>query len=157
VVAKAFDPTILTRKTVPLNPARVQALLKEITIGDDLTPDQINQVRALISEYAGCFALSMSEVTVVEGAAHRLDIPRDKQFKTKVNQRPQSPLQREFFNDVLDKMLSAGIVRPIAHQDVKCCGATTLAKKAHEGSGQTLNTLKHRVNNQCITAGFPPA
>jgi len=99
----------------------------------------------------------MSEVTVVEGAAHRLDIPRDKTFRTKVNQRPQSPPQKEFFNDVLDKMLSAGIVRPIAHQDVKCCGATTLAKKAHEGSGRTLNTLKHQVNDQCVAAGFPTA
>ena len=54
-------------------------------------------------------------------------------------------------------MLAAGIVRPIDHQDVKCCGATTLAKKAHEGSGRSLNTLKHQVNNECIAAGFPPA
>ena len=52
----------------------------------------------------------MSKVTVVEGAAHHLDIPRDKQFKTKVNQRPQSPLQKEFFYGVLDKMLTAGII-----------------------------------------------
>ena len=96
----------------------------------------------------------MSEVTPVEGAAHRLDIPRDKQFKTKINQRLQSTPQKEFFSGVIDKMLSAGIIRPIAHQDVKCCGTTTLAKKAHEGNGLTLDTLKHRVNNQCIDAGF---
>ena len=99
----------------------------------------------------------MSEVTPVEGAAHRLNIPRDKQFKTKINQRPQSPPQKEFFSGVIDKMLSAGIIRPIAHQDVKCCGATTLAKKAHEGNGLTLDTLKHRVNDQCIDAGFSSA
>ena len=54
-------------------------------------------------------------------------------------------------------MSTAGIIRPIAHQDVKCCGATTLAKKAHEGGGSTLNTLKHRVNDECISAGFPSA
>ena len=30
-------------------------------------------------------------------------------------------------------------------------------KKAHEGSGLTLNTLKHHVNNECIAAGFPSA
>jgi hypothetical protein len=80
-----------------------------------------------------------------------------RQFKTKVNQRPQSPLQKEFFNCVLDKMLTGGIIWPIAHQDVKCCGATTLAKKVHEGGGLSLNTLKHRVDDECVAAGFPPA
>ena len=51
----------------------------------------------------------------------------------------------------------AGIIKPIAHQDVKCCGATTLAKKAHEGNGLMLNTLRHRVNDECVAAGFPSA
>ena len=154
-VTKTFEPTLLTRKTDPHNPACIKAILDEITIGQDLTPEQREQVRELIAEFAECFALSMSEVTPVEGAAHRLDIPRDKQFRTKINQRPQSPPQREYFNGVIDKMLEAGIIRPIDHQDVKCCGATTLAKKAHEGDGLTLSTLQHRVNDQCIAAGFP--
>ena len=156
-VSRIFEPTILTRKTDPHNPARVAAILAEVTIGSDLTEDQTQQVREMISKHAECFALSMSEVTAVEGAAHRLDIPRDTQFRTKINQRPQTPPQREFFNGVIDKMLDAGIIRPIAHQDVKCCGATTLAKKVHEGEGLTLDTLKHRVNNECITAGYPSA
>jgi hypothetical protein len=156
-IAKVFEPTLLTRKTDPKNPERDKAILSEITIGEDLTPDQRTQIEELISKYAVCFALSMSEVTPVEGAAHRLDIPRDKQFRTKVGQRPQSPPQKEYFNEVIDKMLEAGIIRPIDHQDVKCCGATTLAKKAHEGGGVTLTTLKHRVNDECVTAGFPSA
>ena len=152
-----FEPSVLTRKTDPHSPERVAAIQAEVTIGPDLTPDQTEEVRQMIAEYADCFALSMSEVLPVEGAAHRLDIPRDTQFRTKVNQRPQTPPQKEFFNGVLDKMLEAGIIRPIDHQDVKCCGATTLAKKAHEGSGHTLDMLKHQVNDQCIAAGFPPA
>jgi hypothetical protein len=156
-VTRVFEPTVLTRKTDPHNPARVEAILGEITVGQDLSPEQVKRVRRMISEHANCFALSMSEVIPVEGAAHRLDIPRDKQFRTKVNQRPQSPPQKEFFNGVIDKMLAAGIIRPIDHQDVKCCGATTLAKKTHEGGGLTLNTLKHRVNNECVAAGFPSA
>ena len=156
-VTKVFKPTVLTRKTAPHNPTRVEAILAEIEIGQDLTPKQRELVRETLAEYAQCFALSMSEVTAVEGAAHRLDIPRDKQFRTKINQRPQSPPQKEFFNGVIDKMLDAGIIRPINHQDVKCCGATTLAKKTHEGGGLTLDILKHRVNEECITAGFPSA
>ena len=156
-VSKTFEPTLLTRKTDPHNPARVAAILAEITIGQDLTPVQLESVRQLISEYAQCFALSMSEVTPVEGAILPLDIPRDKQFRTKINQRPQSPPQREFFNGVINKMLAADIIRPIAHHDVKCCAATTLAKKTHEGEGLTLDTLKHRINDECVTAGYPSA
>jgi hypothetical protein len=156
-IAKVFEPTVLTRKTDPDNPARRKAILSEVTIGQDLTPEQRVQVEGLISEFAACFALSMSEVTPVKGAAHRLDIPRDKQFHTKINQRPQSPPQKEFFNGVIDKMITAGIIRPIDHQDVKCCGATTLAKKTHEGDGLTLDTIKHNLNDECIMAGFPSA
>ena len=156
-ITKVFEPTLVTRKTDPHNPERVKAILAEVTIGDDLTHTQREQVRKVIADYAECFALSMSEVTPVEGAAHRLDIPRDTQFRTKVHQRPQSPPQKAFFNEVIDKMLTAGIIRPIAHQDVKCCGATTLAKKAHEGNGLTLNILRHRVNDECVAAGFPSA
>ena len=54
-------------------------------------------------------------------------------------------------------MLAADIIRPIAHQDVKCCAATTLAKKTHEGGGVTLDTLKHRINDECVAAGYPSA
>jgi hypothetical protein len=153
-VAKTIEPTLLTRKTNPHNPARVKMILAKITLGQDLTPPQRKSICLLISEYAECFALSMSEVTSVEGASLRLDIPRDKKFRTKINQRPQSPPQKEFFNGVIDKMLAADIIRPIAHQDVKCCAATTLAKKAHEGDGLTLDTLKHRINDECIAAGY---
>jgi RNase H-like domain found in reverse transcriptase/Reverse transcriptase (RNA-dependent DNA polymerase) len=157
ISAKVFEPTLLTRKEDPHNSARVGAVLSEVTIGSDLSPIQRDRVRDVIAKYAECFALSMSEVTPVQGAVHRLDIPRDKQFKIKINQRPQTPPQREFFNRTIDKMLEAGIIRPIAHQDVKCCSVTTLAKKAHEGGGRTLNELKHRINEQCIVAGFPSA
>ena len=114
-------------------------------------------MRLLISEYAVCFTLSMSEVTAVEGATLCLNIPRDKQFRMKINQRPQSPPQKEFFNGVINKMLAADIIRPIAHQDIRCCTATTLAKKVHEGEGLTLDTLKHHINDQCIAAGYPSA
>ena len=34
-IAKTFEPTLLTRKTDPNNPARVAAILSEITIGSD--------------------------------------------------------------------------------------------------------------------------
>lgn len=54
-------------------------------------------------------------------------------------------------------MLGAGIIAPISHRDVKSCGATTLAKKAHEGEGLAIEELQHRVNDECVAAGFPSA
>jgi len=156
-LARIFDPNILTRHSEPFKPERVKVIIKEVTIGNDLEQHEVELLKQLLAEFADCFALSMSEVTVVEGASHRLDIPRDKKFRTKINQRPQSPPQKVFFNGVIEKMLEADIIEPIAYQDVKCCGATTLAKKAHEGGGLTLEELQHRVNDQCIAAGFPSA
>lgn len=154
-VSKIFPPSLLTRKTEPHKPERVATILNEVTFGDDLDEGQRQQARDLIAEFADCFALAMSEVTPVPGAHHRLDIPRDTKFKTKVGQRPLSAPQKEYFNTVLDTMLAADIIEPIDYQDVKCCGATTLAQKAHDGGGLTLEELQHRLNDECVEAGRP--
>jgi hypothetical protein len=79
-ITRIFEPTILTRKTEPFKPERVAAVLREVTIGGDLNTEERKGVESLITEFADCFALSMSEVLVVEGAHHRLDIPKDTAF-----------------------------------------------------------------------------
>ncbi|KIM35494.1 hypothetical protein M413DRAFT_79366, partial [Hebeloma cylindrosporum] len=119
MLTKAFEPNILTRQTQPFLPARVDAVLAEIALGEDLTAGEKERVVDVLREFADCFALSMSEVTPVEGASHKLNIPEGSTFRTKVNQRPLSLPQREYFNDVIDKMLGAGIIAPISHRDVK--------------------------------------
>ncbi|KAF8881800.1 hypothetical protein BD779DRAFT_1407247, partial [Infundibulicybe gibba] len=65
------------------------------------------------------------------GAIHKLNVPADAKFNTRIGQQRLTPPQKEYYNSVLDKMLEAGIVKPIDHKDVKCCGATTLAMKTH--------------------------
>jgi hypothetical protein len=99
----------------------------------------------------------MSEVYAVPGAKHKLNIPVGTTFKTKVNQQPLSLPQCTFFNAVLDKMLEAEVIRPINPADVKCCGSTTLAQKAHNGGGLSIEELQRRVDDQCITSGFESA
>ncbi|KAF9553004.1 hypothetical protein CPC08DRAFT_646181, partial [Agrocybe pediades] len=130
-ITKLFQPSVLTRKLDPFAPERVKVVLEEVTVGRDLSNGERERVTALIRDYADCFALSMSEVSVVEGAEHRINIPEGATFRTKVHQRPLTPPQKVYFNEVLDKMLAAEIIAPISHREVKCCGATTLAKKAH--------------------------
>jgi hypothetical protein len=152
-----LNKAVFTRQSNPFKSERVDAVLSELTIGEDLTQEQRVSIGNLLREFADCFALSMSEVTVVAGATHKLNVPEGTAFKTKVNQRPLSGPQKEYFNGVLDKMLEAGIIAPIDHNDVKCCGATTLAKKVHEGNGLTIEELQHRVNDECVMAGIPSA
>jgi hypothetical protein len=154
---KDRDANIFTRKTEPFNPKRVAAILDDITIGTDLTEEQRKEVRTLIAEFADCFALSMSEVLPVPGANHQLNIPEGTTFKTKIHQRPLSPPQKVFYDTIINKMLEAEIIRPIAQRDVKCCGSTTLAKKVHKGDGLNLEELQHHVDDRCIEAGFPTA
>ena len=156
-VPKPREPSILTRKTFPFKPERVEVILEEITIGPDLSDLERSRVTLLLREFADCFALSMGEVLPVEGAAHKLNVPEGATFSTKINQRPLTAPQRDYFNSILDKMLEADIVEPIAHRDVKCCGATTLAKKQHDGGGLTIEELQHRLNDECVAAGLPSA
>lgn len=40
---------------------------------------------------------------------------------------------------------------------MKCVSPITLAKKAHEGKGLTIDELKHKLNDECIAAGLPPS
>ena len=49
-IAKTFEPMFLTRTTDPCNPARVKVILSEVTISEDLTPTQRDQVQQVISE-----------------------------------------------------------------------------------------------------------
>jgi hypothetical protein len=140
------DNSVFTQKTDPFKAENVNGtVLSEIMIGTNLTEDQQTQVTNLLLEHADYFALPMSKVTAVERAAH------------KVNQRPLSGPQKEYFNEVLDKMLDAGIITPIDHKNVECCGATTLMQKAHDGGSLTIEELQHQLNNKCIMAGFPTA
>lgn len=54
------------RITDPFSPTRVDEILQQIEIGTDLTREQCEQVQELICEYTDVFALSLSEVRVVD-------------------------------------------------------------------------------------------
>jgi hypothetical protein len=131
IMTNNLNKEVFTRRLDPFKVKHVNAVLSEVTIGNDLTQEQHVSIEAVLCKFADCFALSMSKVMVVAGATHKLNVPDGTKFKTKVNQRPLSGPQKEYFNTILDKMLEADIIAPIDHNDVKCCRATTLTKKAH--------------------------
>lgn len=149
--------TIFTRHSEPFKPERIEKILEEVCVGDDITQAQRQKVRDTLAEFADCFALAISEVNPVPGAVHKLNVPEGAKFRTKIGQRSLNPAQRKFLDSKVDEMLNAGIIAPIHPRDVKCVASTVLAQKAHEGQGLTLDELKHKVNDQCVAHGLPSA
>ena len=150
------DANIFTRGTDPFKPARVEEISRLVKIGDDLTSQERSQVKALVTEFVDVFALSVSEVTTVDGAVHKLNIEPNTKFSTKVHQKPLTPPQRKYLHEKLQAMLDADIIEPCEPGQVKCVSPTTLAQKTHEGAGLTLEELQHRVNEECVNNGLEP-
>jgi hypothetical protein len=148
--SKADPESVLTRDKNPQNPECVNRIVKEVTIGPDITQEQHEIVQKLLEEYADCFALSIKEVNAIPGAVHKLNIPKDATFQTKIPPRSYNPDQQAFINGKVNEILEAGIVRPIHPSKVRFVVQTVLAKKTHEGQGLSIEELKYKVNEQCI-------
>ena len=80
------DTSIFTWMTDPMKKERVDEILRSIEIGDDLTNDERHRVRNMVAEFTDVFALSVKEVKHIPGAYHRLDVPDDASFNTKIFQ-----------------------------------------------------------------------
>jgi RNase H-like domain found in reverse transcriptase len=153
-VSPSNEP-IFTCHTDPFKPERVAKILAEVQIGSDITPEQRRDVLDLVERFADCFALAISEVNTVPGAIHKLDIPTDATFRTKIGQRALNAPQKAFIHSKVSEMLAAGIIEPIHPRDVRAVAPTVLAKKTHDGQGLSLDKLKHLVNDQCVENGIP--
>ncbi|KAG2345882.1 hypothetical protein BDR05DRAFT_879154, partial [Suillus weaverae] len=125
------ETEVFTRTTDPMNPKRVAYIVKAVQLGDDLSPKEREKVKELISQYADVFACSLSEVLLVPGAEHHLNIPQDATFRLRVHQKALTPPQAQFPHSRIDEMLTAGIIEKAPPEAVKCCATTVLAQKAH--------------------------
>jgi len=148
--------TIQTRSSQPFKPECVAHIMKEVTIGDDLSDQQHTQVQDLICEFVDCFALSMKEVNAIPGAVHKLNIPEGMKLQIKVPPQSYNPVQHAYLESKIDEMLEAGVIHQIHPRDVCFVAQTVLAQKAHKGQGLAIDELKHRVNDQCIVNDLPP-
>jgi len=151
------DNSLFTRTSDPHNPRRVEEVLRQVSIGTDLSDEQRTKVRDLLAEFADCFALSIREVLLIPGAEHRIHIPPDAVFPKRIpHQRQLTQAQREYLSDAIDELLAADMIEPIRPEDIKCVSPITLAQKAHTNLGLSLDELCHRVNEECISNGIPP-
>jgi hypothetical protein len=152
------DHSLFTRTTDPFNPKRVQEVLKHVSIGPDLSPEQREKVVGMLSEFADCFALSVSEVIAIPGAEHHIHVPPNTTFPRKIpHQRQLTEVQKTYLSKSIDELLAADIIEPIRPEDVLCASPLTLSQKPHDTPGLSLPELQHKVNNECLTHGLPPA
>ncbi|KAF8597424.1 hypothetical protein BDV93DRAFT_408052, partial [Ceratobasidium sp. AG-I] len=94
-------------------PDRVAEVLRKVSIGDDLEPEQRKRVSDLVSEFADVFALSLSEVLPVDFAEMVLDIPADSTFPKRAGQRRLTEPQRKWLYGILDDMEKAKIIAKV--------------------------------------------
>src|ERR1700677_5027235 len=141
------DHLLFTRTTDPHNPRRIKEILKHMSIGSDLMAEQDNKVVNLLTEFADCFALSVSEVIPIPGAEHHIHVPPDTTFPKKIpHQRQLTEAQKVYLSNSIDELLAADIIEPIRPEDVLCASPLTLAQKPHDNPGLSLDELCHRLN-----------
>ncbi|KAG5650810.1 hypothetical protein H0H81_010959 [Sphagnurus paluster] len=145
-----------SRNQNPFKAERIAEILRLIRIGPDTTDAQREQIRELISEFADCFALALSEVNAVPGYEHELNVPANAKLPLKPPSRSYNPAQRAYLEKSLDEMVEADIIQPIKPSEVQCVAPTVLAQKEHEGGGLALDELKHKLNDECIAHGMEP-
>ncbi|KIJ43137.1 hypothetical protein M422DRAFT_170291 [Sphaerobolus stellatus SS14] len=95
----------------PFSEPRVEEILSKIEIGDDLSEKQRTKVIDLVREFADTFALSLAEVVPVDFMKHKLNVQPGVTLPKKVNQRPVTEAQREWYSNILDDMEATEIIQ----------------------------------------------
>ncbi|KIK89627.1 hypothetical protein PAXRUDRAFT_86726, partial [Paxillus rubicundulus Ve08.2h10] len=95
-----------------------ETILETITYGP-LPPDKFQQVKDKIIEFADTSALSVQEVKPVNFMTFHLNIPKDVEYPTKVNQKLLTQAQKEWYLLVLDEFDKVGVMRDIRSDKVK--------------------------------------
>ena len=120
-----------------------------------MTEDQREQVHSLIREYADVFALSLSEVLYVDWYKHKINIDPAQIFPMRINQRPITEGQKEWFHNILDDMEKSYMIQKVPGDFIKNLSSTNLAPKDAGKTGLTRTEVLRQVNHECIKNGLP--
>jgi RNase H-like domain found in reverse transcriptase/Reverse transcriptase (RNA-dependent DNA polymerase)/Integrase zinc binding domain len=140
------------RATNPFDTKRVDEILEQLQLGPDLTNDQKEEIR----EYTDAFALSLSEVKVVDWHKHHLAIDPSAKLPTKVGQRPITEAPKDWFFSILDDMEEAHIIQKVPGEFIKALSSTNLQPKDAGKIGATRTDILRKVNAECIKHNLPP-
>ncbi|KZP11472.1 hypothetical protein FIBSPDRAFT_681010, partial [Athelia psychrophila] len=92
---------------------RVNEILEKVQLGPDLTVEQRERVRDMITCYADVFALSLSEVRPVDWYQHHLNVDPAIPLPQRAAQRPVTGAQGNWFYNMLDDMESSYIIQKV--------------------------------------------
>jgi hypothetical protein len=145
-----------TRISDPFATKRVNEIIEKIELGPDLTDNQREQVKSLVREYADVFALSLSEVRVVDWYRHHLDVDPSVKLSTRTSQRPISEAQKNWFFSILDEMEDAHVIQKVPGSFIKALSSTNLTPKEAGKISATRTEILRKVNTECIKHGLPP-
>lgn len=85
--------SILTMQTDPWKPECVVKILKEVTLGWDISGTECSAVQAIVTKFTDCFALTIKQVNAIPGTVHKLNIPEGTTFRMKIPPRSYNPDQ----------------------------------------------------------------
>ena len=141
--------------TDPFSEECVNEILSKVEIGTDLMDKQQDKVTALITEFADVFALSMSEVLVVDWHQHHLEVDPDTKLPKHMSQRPITENQKEWYYKMLNEMEASSVIQKVPGEFIKCLSSTNLAPKEAGKTGATRIEVLRKVNAECIKNGLP--
>jgi hypothetical protein len=94
----------------PFNLERIHAILKAVTMGEDLTSKEHKKVCDLIGAHTDCFTLLVHEVIPAKDAKLHLEVPDDTLLLTKTYQQTFTPPQRHYLHKKILEMLEVSII-----------------------------------------------
>ncbi|QRW08776.1 Retrovirus-related Pol polyprotein from transposon opus [Ceratobasidium sp. AG-Ba] len=142
------------RRSNPFKQSRVAEILRKVRIGDGIDAEQRSRVKALVSEYADVFALSLSEVLPVSITEMKLDIPEDATFPKRAGQRKLSEPQRQALYAMLDELEEAKIVERVTQDQVAAVSPINMVPKPGGAERPDIETLQRMANSECRKYGF---
>ncbi|KAF8605777.1 hypothetical protein BDV93DRAFT_396050, partial [Ceratobasidium sp. AG-I] len=92
---------------------RVADIKNKVSIGDNQTPEQRERVLDLVAEFADVFALSLSEVLLVDFAELKFDILPGLSFLKRAGQKRLPELQCDALYCTVDELEAAGTVERV--------------------------------------------
>ncbi|KAF8685482.1 hypothetical protein RHS04_00782 [Rhizoctonia solani] len=143
------------RQTNPFAAERVAKIQNRVVVGDNLSESQKASIRALVASYADVFALDLSEVRAVKTHSHKLNIPPETKFRTRVGQKPLSQAQRTWLYSTLDEMEAANIIKQVPNTFPVAVSPTNVVPKPGGAEEPSLEYIQMLANRACKEVGIP--
>ncbi|KAH8086843.1 hypothetical protein HD553DRAFT_270463, partial [Filobasidium floriforme] len=109
--------------------AEDESVLDHIEIGPDLKDDERERVRAMLLKYRRAFALTTKDIEATDLGVHDFEVDPSIKLSTRPRRIRMTPDELREASAHVDELLEAGVIAPIAPQDVKCVSDVIMVPK----------------------------